>query len=271
MQVYRTDLLVLGATAFAAGLCQRKDKELLVIDSGDQPAAEFTAALRSDGLEGAACRTAQGRALQQELQQRGILPAKAGAWPHLPAMQPVLAKAMLSSGVRFLFRTVVLSVQSAAGGLRVRVMTTGGLCEIAARRLLDTTAGGTVQPLLGRPRPEIAGLSLNAAIFSAEPVRPMKTGPFSVYPGVLEREGYLRFALPQGIPCTEAHEMLYHAWAERDAALAAYRIAYAAPVLDVLPGGERAADFIPSALFGNAVRAFDAGVQYKGEKEAAAE
>lgn len=267
METYETGYLLIGATAFAAGACQIWGKNALVVDDGDLPAAEFTAALRSDGGEGAACSTEAAAALQSDLQRRGILPVHNGVWPHLPAIHPVICERFLKSGARFLFRTAVLSVRRTAEGWLVRLFTTGGLRAVRARRLLDTTARGVLKPLLGEERPR-AALSLNAAVRARGAVQPVQNGPFSVYPGVLETEGYLRFALPAGTSCLQAHEMLYRAWAQRDARLADLRIAYAAPVLDVLPDALQGDGWRPSVCFGNAVRAFDAGVQYAQGKGA---
>lgn len=268
MQIYRTTLLIFGATAFAAGVCQGYGGNALLVDGSDLPGAEFTAALRSDGGEGAACSTGAGVAFQQELRQRGLLPEQNGTWPHLPAVHPVICKCIYQSGARCLFRTAVLSVQQATDGWRVRVFTTGGLCEILAQALLDTTSCGVAQPLLGARQPEIEALSLNAEILAKNSVYSMELGCFSIFPAVRENEGYLRFALPPGTTCAQAHEMLYQAWRRRGDTLADYRISYAAPVLDILPAapeGER--HWIPSVRFGNVVRAFDAGVQYAQQKE----
>ncbi len=268
MQMFETKLLIFGATAFAAGVCQEYGGKALLVDGSDLPAAEFTAALRSDGGEGAACSTGAGAAFQQELRQRGLLPEKSGAWPHLPAVHPVVCKYMYQSGARCLFRTAVLSVQRATDGWRVRVFTTGGLREILAQALLDTTSCGVAQPLLGGGRPAIAAQFLNAEVLAPNGVQSIKDGCFSVVPGVRENEGYLRFALPIGTTCAQAHEMLYQAWQHRGKRLADYRISYAAPVLDVLPAVlQGVGNWAPSVGFGNVVRAFDAGVQYAQQGE----
>lgn len=267
MEIYQAPIFILGATAFAAGVCQNYGENALIADSGDLPAAEFAAALHSDGLERAACHTAAGIELQNDLLRRGILADSGEGLPHLPAVQPVMCRFFYTSGARFLFRSQVLSIHPAGTGWRIRLFTTGGLREVAAEQILDTTAAGVVRRFFPHAYTAACTRSLNAILYVNHAVEFCKIGKFSLYPGALAKEGYLHFALAPQTTCVQAHELLYRAWEKRTAPLHNCRIAYAAPILDTVPTVTEIQppphiSWAPSVNYGNVVRAFDAGAEW---------
>lgn len=270
METYKTEFLVVGATAFAAGLCQVLGGQALVLDRGDLPAAEFCAALRSDGQERETkCETAEGAAFLQELFAREIFGRPQPAWPHLPAAHPVICRYFATSGARFLFRSRLLDLAPQADGWRARVFTTGGEREIRAKYLLDTTQAFETHRFFGRPRPEMQERFLCASADSSAAIEAAAEGPFSLLPGALEREGYLRFAAG-GADWLAAHEALLEAWNRRPQVFAHCRILAVAPVLDEVPAEAGAtfaenARWVPSVRSGNFVRAFEEGVRFGKE------
>ena len=155
----RYDLLILGATALAAGiLAAHPELDAVVLEKTGGCAGEFSDAMKTDNAEGYSPRTEAADDLAREMRERRALD-EGGEW--LPAVQPVLATRLLHSGADVYFFAVLKELEAEGDGYRAVFSAFGIDHEFFASRVIDTTDRFDSRCFFGEAAPVMADMRLN--------------------------------------------------------------------------------------------------------------
>ncbi len=148
------DLLLVGATAYAAGLADRfPNQTIAVIENGCTAAPEFSAALKTDGkASGAPDSPFKADALRRKALTED------GEW--LPALSPILAERLKLRGADVYFFSSICALDGSEGGYTVTFSCYGVKNSFTATRVIDTTSRFVTRAFFTKPAPSLKA-SLN--------------------------------------------------------------------------------------------------------------
>ena len=152
------DILVLGATALAAGvIAANRKKSVVVLEPTSAIAGEFGDAWKSDNAANYTPRTREARCLRDEFVRRKAM-TETGEW--LPAVRPILAGVLENSGADVYFFAALKELAADKEGYSVTFSAFGTNHRFRARTVIDTTSRFVSRAFLGGDAPA-ARVTLN--------------------------------------------------------------------------------------------------------------
>ena len=146
------DLLILGATALAAGIAEaNRGLDILIVERGCLCAAEFSQALRTGAAHEPV--SPQANALLDEFKRRGAIGSDGKEW--LPAISPIIAEHLRDSGADCVFFAALSRLESADGRYSAAFTAYGIETSFTAKRIIDTTADFVSHSFFGLPAPKL--------------------------------------------------------------------------------------------------------------------
>ncbi len=144
------DLLLIGATALAAGIADRfVNQTIAVIESGCLAAPEFSAAMKTDGKAFGA----PDSILKREAIRRKAL-TETSEW--LPAVSPLTADRFSRRGADLYFFSAVTDIRGADGGFAVTFSCYGVKNSFFCTRIIDTTSRFVTRAFFGQREPKLS-------------------------------------------------------------------------------------------------------------------
>ena len=153
------DLLILGATALAAGVIEaHPELDIAVLENTTGWAGEFAEAMKTDNAAIYRPRTEKAECLRREMSERRALD-ESGEW--LPAVQPVLARRILESGADAYFFAALKELKADGDGY-LAVFTAFGIDHrFRAAKVIDTTSRFCSRCFFGAESPVMSDMRLN--------------------------------------------------------------------------------------------------------------
>ncbi|MEK6795564.1 MAG: hypothetical protein AABZ39_12345 [Spirochaetota bacterium] len=261
-----SELLVIGATGVGLGLIasrENADAQVLLIDRGIIPGAEFVNALvPGDGWD-AAPSSSFAKSVYDELIARNIL---SNGRIHLPAISPVLYERMKPLASRIRLSTEILGIAATASGYEMTISDAGGISKITAASIIDTTTAR-----ISRPGMTFASKAFNVLLDA--PARDFSEiigqhGTATVLPCRFDSERILSLPLAANDGFADARRKLAQFWKERDEALRPWSLAASAGAFAYTVTDKRTEIapswlHLPSAAYRNITLAIEAGENAK--------
>lgn len=127
------DLVIFGATFYAAGICSAYKGSTLIIESKTKPGYEFIDAYHPGNVLEYTPVTKQGRAFVEYLKENNLFDD-----PYILRWTPYISKKLLQISGDCLLLTDLVSVKECDEGFVITIFNTMGKSEILAQRIIDT-------------------------------------------------------------------------------------------------------------------------------------
>ncbi|MBU3191000.1 hypothetical protein K9O30_16665 [Clostridium bowmanii] len=223
---------ICGATATAIGIASENINDTLIVERTGLVANEFIDCYHI-GSKNWNSVSHLGKNLKKELIQRNIL-SEAGM-VHIPAVAPVLFKAIKNLGINTLFITEVIEVKKIEEVYEITLHNNSGFQKITADKIIDTTS--TIHPKF---KQYTYSKSINAMLHSIEE----NLFPFSnseiienenvcFEQGRFDKEIILKYSVSNDEDWIEARHKLHSYWQNRPAFLKKWSLATIASTFDI--------------------------------------